>query len=185
VDRILNSLHHGAVGWFGDAAYRVIGPVPAIIATAVLAGVLVAVHRDLRAASTFAVTIAVTWLPAALVKILVGRPRPELAALPHPPAPQSDASYPSGHAVFATALVVAAILVTRSVVLRRVWLVVGILGIVAVGFLLVSDGVHYPTDVAASIVWAAGIAPAVSAVWQRFGIPRIPLLRQGRRSAPS
>lgn len=185
VDQALNALHRGVVAALGDGVYRLLEPVPAVIATAVLTGVLVVVHRDLRAASTFAVTIAVTWLPAAIVKTLVARPRPELALLTHPPAAQSDASYPSGHTVFVTALVVAAILVTRSVVLRRVWLVVGILGIAVLAFLLLSDGLHYPSDVGASIVWSVGVAPLVAGVWQEAVIPRVPLLREERRSVDS
>lgn len=172
VDRALNALHTGAVGALGDAVYKFVGPLYAILGTAVLTVVILVVKRDLRLASTFAVTIAVTWLSSAVVKIAVARPRPELALLPHPSPAQTDASYPSGHAVFVAALVVTAVLITRSVVLRRVWAIVGGVAVVAVGALLVSDGIHFPTDVLASWVWSLALAPLVCALWIRIVRPR-------------
>jgi len=168
VDRALNGLHTGAFGALGSAVYRFAGPVGAIIGTAVLTAVLLLVRRDLRVAAGFAVTIAVTWLSSAIVKIAVARPRPATALLPHPSPAQTDASYPSGHAVFVAALVVTAVLVTRSTALRRVWAIVGGLAVVGVGVLLVSDGVHFPTDVLASWVWSLSLAPLVAAVWFRL-----------------
>ena len=176
VDQALNALHHGAVGAFTDAVYRYVGPVPAIVATAILTAVILLVRRDLRAASTFAVTIAVTWIPSAVVKVLVARPRPELSALTHPSAAQHDASYPSGHTVFLTALVVAAVVVTRSPALRRLWVVLGVVAIAVLILSLLTDGVHFPTDILASLVWSLTLAPLVAAVWQRIVRPR-----RGRR----
>lgn len=176
VDQALNTFHHGVVGAFTDAVYRYVGPVPAIVATAILTAVILLVRRDPRAASTFAITIAVTWIPSVVVKVLVARPRPELAALSHPSAAQHDASYPSGHAVFLSALVVAAVVVTRSTALRRLWVVLGVVGIVVLILSLLTDGVHFPTDVLASIVWSLALAPLVAALWQR-----IVRRRHGRR----
>ena len=172
VDRALNGLHTGAVGALGDAVYKFVGPLYAILGTAVLTAVLLVVKRDLRLASTFAVTIAVTWLSSAVVKIAVARPRPGVALLPHPSPAQTDASYPSGHAVFAAALVVTAVLLTRSVALRRVWAIVGGIAVVGIGVLLVSDGVHFPTDILASWVWSLAVAPLVCAVWTWIVRPR-------------
>ncbi|MGN6325331.1 phosphatase PAP2 family protein [Pseudolysinimonas sp.] len=172
VDRALNTAHTGAIGALGDAVYRFVGPVPAIIGTAVLTAILLLVRRDLRVAAGFAVTIAVTWLSSAVVKIAVARPRPDPSLLPHPSPAQTDASYPSGHAVFITALVVTAVLVTRSPALRRVWAIVGGLAVIGVGVLLVSDGVHFPTDVLASWIWSLSLAPLVAAVWVLIVRPR-------------
>jgi membrane-associated phospholipid phosphatase len=178
VDRALNGLHTGAFAALGDAVYKFVGPVYAIVGTAVLTAIILIVRRDLRLASTFAVTIAVTWLSSAVVKILVARPRPELALLPHPPAAQHDASYPSGHAVFVAALVITAVLVTRSA-LRWLWAIAGGLAVIGVGVVLVSDGVHFPTDVLASWVWSLALAPLVCAAWTWLVRPR----RRGARAA--
>ena len=179
----LNTLHRGVFAAIGDGVYRGVGPVPAIAATVILTGVIFAVRRDLATASTFAVTVAVTWLPAALIKVFVGRPRPDADALMHAPATQPDASYPSGHIVFATALVIAAVLVTRSVALRRVWILAGSAGTVLVAFCVVSDGLHFPTDAAASLIWAAGIAPFVGTFWRRIVVPRFKIFRQRQSNA--
>jgi undecaprenyl-diphosphatase len=173
----LNTGHVGIAAAVGDIAYRVVGPVPAIVGTAVITALILLIRRDLAVASTFAVTIAVTWLSSAVVKVLVGRPRPEGSMLPHPPALQADASYPSGHVVFVTALVVTAILLTDSVALRRVWVIVGVLAILAITLCVLSDGVHFPTDVTASIAWAVGVAPLTCVLWQRIVLPRLPFLR--------
>jgi undecaprenyl-diphosphatase len=184
VDQWLNQGHAGAGAAIGDLVYTALGPLPAIVVTAVIAVAIAAIRRDLFVASTFAVAVAATWLSSAAVKIITGRPRPEAALLLHPPAPQGDASYPSGHTVFVTALVVTAVMVTGSVALRRVWAIAGILAVLGVALAVVSDGLHFPTDVLASVVWAACIAPAVSIVWARFVAPRVPLLRpRGRRVA--
>jgi len=183
VDRALNGLHTGAFAALADAVYIFVGPVYAVLGTAVLTAVILAVTRDLRLASTFAVTIAVTWLPSAVVKILVARPRPELALLPHPPIAQHDASYPSGHAVFAAALVVTAVLVTRSTALRRVWAIAGGLAVIGIGVCLVADGVHFPTDVLASWVWSLTLAPLVCAAWTWVVRPRSTPRQRAARAA--
>lgn len=162
----LNGFHTGAVGSFTDGVYKFIGPVPAIIETAVVTGLVLLLTRSFGVASTFAVTIAGAWLSLAVVKLLVHRVRPDASLLTYPFNPaQVDASYPSGHAAFITAVVVT-IFLGVTVVSRR-W-VVGVLGglvIAVVGAALVIDGVHFPSDVVASIVWCIAVAPLVRLVW--------------------
>lgn len=126
VVQFFNGFHHGAVATITDAIYKYFGPTFAIIGTAVLTVIILVVTRNLRIASTFAVVIAVTWLSMAVVKLLVHRVRPDESVLSYPFNPaQVDASYPSGHAAFVTALVVTVFLAV-SIGYRR-WLV-GILG---------------------------------------------------------
>lgn len=168
----LNLLHHGVIGALGNALYHGIGPAPAIVGTVVITAVILLVSRSWQRASTFAVTIAVSWLSMAVVKLLVHRPRPIAAqlALPYHPA-QIDASYPSGHMAFASAVVVTTILLIRPGTLRRVLVVVGALLLVGVALLLTIDGVHYPTDVTASLLWVLAVAPLVFALWVRYALP--------------
>ena len=178
VTRSFNELHSGLVGVVTDAVYAVLSPVEAVVLTAVATAVIWALRRDLRPAAAFAAVIAGTWLPSAVVKVVVGRPRPELAQLAHPMSPaQVDASYPSGHSVFITAVAIAVVLLladTRFAGLSRV--VAPVVVVVVLGSLLV-DGVHFPTDVLASVVWALGVAPFVRAVWLRAVAPRVCFLR--------
>jgi undecaprenyl-diphosphatase len=162
----LNGLHTGVIASLTDGVYKFIGPVPAIIGTAVLTALILLITRSFGVASTFAVTIAGSWLSLAVVKLLVHRVRPDATLLSYPYNPvQVDASYPSGHAAFATAVVVT-IFLGVTLVSRR-WLVgvIGGLVILGVGTALVIDGVHYPSDVLGSIVWCIAVAPLVRFVW--------------------
>lgn len=166
VVQFFNGFHDGMLAAVTDAIYKYVGPVPAIIGTVVLTLMILVVTRNLRIASTFAVVIAATWLSMAVVKLLVARARPDESLLSYPFNPaQVDASYPSGHVAFVTALVVTLFLAV-SLGYRR-WLV-GILGglvVAGVGLALVADGVHYPSDVIGSVVWAITVAPLVRMLW--------------------
>ncbi len=170
----LNAHHHGVIALLGDALYHGIGPAPAIVGTALLTLLILALSRDWHRASTFAVTIAASWLSVAVVKLLVHRPRPDatLLSLPYRPI-QIDASYPSGHMAFAAAIVVTTILLIRPGPLRRSLIALGAVVLVGVGLLLTIDGVHYPTDVTASVVWVVAIAPLMFELWVRVALPWI------------
>jgi undecaprenyl-diphosphatase len=162
----LNAHHHGAIGTVTNAVYKIFGPGPAIVGTVVLTGVIFAITRNLRVASTFAATIAATWISLAVVKLIVQRARPDVGLLPFSPNPaQVDASYPSGHAAFVTALVVtivSGLAATRS---RRIAGIIGGLLVFGVDTALVIDGVHFPSDVIASIVWGIVVAPLAQLLW--------------------
>ena len=182
VVQLLNGHHYGAVGSLGDAVYGFFGPVPAIAATVALTGIILAITRNPRVASTFAGTIAATWLSLAVVKLIVHRPRPDASLLPFPFSPaQSDASYPSGHAAFVTALVVTIVLGLTAGRSRWLARIIGGLLILGVGAALVVDGVHFPSDVIASIVWGIVIAPLARMIWVSIvlrGIDRARARRQ-------
>ncbi|MFD1720429.1 phosphatase PAP2 family protein [Amnibacterium endophyticum] len=170
----LNRHHHGVLGALGDLLYHVVGPVGAIIGTAVITAVLLLVTRRWTTAATFAVTIAGSWLSVAVVKLLVHRPRPDAAQLPLPYHPvQVDASYPSGHMAFVTAVVMTTLLMMPPGAWRRLVAVLGAILVGAVALLLTVDAVHYPTDVIASIVWVVAVAPLVHAIWVRAVLPRV------------
>jgi membrane-associated phospholipid phosphatase len=173
IDVALNGLHTGVIGSVASGIYAVFSPLPAVIITAVIASLVWIFTRQLRVAVTFGVVVAATWLPSAIIKALVHRVRPDSSTLPHPVTPfPVDASYPSGHAVFITALVIAVFFLVRGRLARGVTAGVGTVVVVVVVFALLIDGVHFPTDVLASIVWSLGVAPLVLMLWSRFVIPR-------------
>ena len=158
----LNKLHTGAWGAFSNAVYQAIEPVPAVVITAVIAAVVWAVSRSLRTALLFGLTVALTWLPVAAVKIIVDRPRPDPALLSHPFSPvQVDGSVPSGHTAYIVALAFAFWFLLRDT--RYSWapVVFGVIGTAVVGLAVVSDGLHFPTDALGSVVWALTTAAAV------------------------
>lgn len=176
----LNELHTGAIGAISSAAYVIFGPIPAVAITCAIAAVIWTMSRDFRQGLTFGAVVAITWVPIVVVKMAVNRPRPDPTTLPHPfGTVLADASYPSGHMAFIAALVMAFILLARG---HRARMIVGILGgafIAIFALALVIDGVHYPTDVIASIVWSIGLAPLVLELWNRFVAPRLAFTGRG------
>lgn len=170
----LNKYHHGVVGALGNFMYHAIGPVAAIAGTAAVTLIIFVASRRWTTAATFAVTIAGSWLSVALVKLFVHRSRPDAALLSLPYHPiQIDASYPSGHMAFATAVVVTIVLMMQQGVRRRVVAAIGAVLVVLVGLLLTIDAVHYPTDVLASVIWVLAVAPLVYAIWTVAILPRL------------
>ncbi|WP_161793757.1 phosphatase PAP2 family protein [Agreia bicolorata] len=166
LSQAFNAAHVGALGAFTSAVYVAIGPVPAIIGTALVAVAIGFVGRNWRRAAAFAGVVGLTWVPSDLVKILVDRPRPDAQLLAHPYSPaQVDASYPSGHTVFIVALVIAALYLLVGTRWFRVGVVVGGVLVAVVVLSVVIDGLHYTSDALASVVWALAVAPAARLVW--------------------
>ena len=181
VVQFFNGYHHGAVGSLTNAVYVIFEPAPAIVGTVVLTGIVLALTRNLRVTSTFAVTIAATWLSLAVVKLIVHRPRPDSSLLPFPFTPaQVDASYPSGHTAFVTALVVTIVLGLTAKRSRWVAGIIGALLIVGVATALVVDGVHFPSDVIASIIWGVVVAPLARTLWVSVALRGLDTASSGR-----
>ncbi|GAA3341224.1 hypothetical protein GCM10017714_24310 [Curtobacterium pusillum] len=177
LSKALNGLHTGALGALTTAVYHVISPGPAIGITVVVVGVIWWRARDLRPALVFGGTIAITWVPSAVVKEIVHRARPDVGVLPHPFAVQPDPGYPSGHTVYITAFVIALVWLLRDSRWHHLAVTLGVVAIVGVFFAVSIDAVHYPTDAAASILWSVAVAPGVRVVWVDWLMPRIPFLR--------
>lgn len=115
------------------------------------------------------------WLTTLVVKTVVAQPRPSTAGLTHllhiSPA---TLSYPSGHVVFAAALVTAVALVCRTARARAVVLLVGAVFVLAVAWSRLYVGVHYGTDVVGGILNGVAGALLVAGLWQ--------LATRGRRT---
>lgn len=109
-----------------------------------------------------------------VAKHLVARARPPAAL--HL-VPESDASFPSGHASDATALYVAVAMLLAVVVFRRpavrvLTVAVAFAGAAAVGASRLILGVHYPTDVI--VGWALGAVVAITVTTVTVLIARQP-----------
>ncbi|WP_175557506.1 phosphatase PAP2 family protein [Raineyella antarctica] len=173
----LNGFHVGFVGALTSGVYHVFSPGPAILITLVVAGIIWLVRKDFRPALAFAGVVAVTWVPSDIVKLIVHRPRPDVALQPHHFVPvQVDASYPSGHMVFVVVLVVALVFVLRDTRWLGLSVALGTVLVVVVGLSLVIDAVHFPTDVLASVVWSLTVAPAVRVIGVDMIMPRLRFL---------
>ena len=101
-------------------------------------------------------TVVVTglgWITTLVVKTVVAEPRPTTAGLTHllhvNPA---TISYPSGHVVFAAALVTALAMVCRGTLARTIVIVVGALFVLLVMWSRLYVGVHYGSDVVGGVL---------------------------------
>jgi undecaprenyl-diphosphatase len=149
---------------------------------AVVAAILVVVFVVLllvtgwRRALGVCLTTGAGWLTTLVVKTVVAQPRPSTGGLTHilhiAPA---TLSYPSGHVVFAAALVAALVMVCRSTRARVVVLVVGALFVLAVAWSRLYVGVHYGTDVVGGVLNGVAGALLIGGLWnlatRRLGSP--------------
>lgn len=145
------------------------------LVTVVGAGVLL--RRGRRRLAAYVLTCVLgAELVSVTIKALVGRQRPCSHDLGCP----LTTSFPSGHAVGASAFWVAAAVVLLPVLGRRSWWLVVLAPLVALTRLLL--GVHYLSDVLAGLLvggcWAAA-ATAVFAAWRDERAGRDVPLEQG------
>lgn len=104
------------------------------------------------------------------VKVLVNRPRPDVAwRLIDVP---SNASFPSGHSLCTMAILTTAFTLLGHLAGRPALGLIGVLLGLAVGLTRPYLGVHYPTDVLAG--WTAGLGLALvgTPLIVKFGTPR-------------
>lgn len=171
IDQNMSTHHTGAVNavaltldaLFGDLS----GAILLIVACLYL---LVIRHAPVNAIAFGAVT-AVGWLSCYIVKAVVGRPRPDQTLLADPlvtvPATHS---FPSGQVCLATALAFALYYLARRTTWQRPTLGFGIILVLVVALSRLYLGVHYPTDVVASIATASGAILFFSGLWNRHAV---------------
>ena len=158
---------HGASNSFFDVIALGInaglGPNGApFIVLLVLAWTLLLTHswrRTLRVG----IVIGIPWTIAELLKDVVQRPRPDASQLaPMIVGDPTTYSYPSGHTAFAAALSCAVVLVLTMGRVRTISIVAGSVLVLLTAWSRVYLGVHYPTDVTASIDLVPFLAIATS-----------------------
>jgi membrane-associated phospholipid phosphatase len=168
--------------------FSTIGDPPVLAVLALLAAFLFW-RRGLRLAVALAPTIAlcVSAVAVALTKTIVGRARPPVSL--HL-VPESDASFPSGHATDSAAVFIAIALVLAVFVLRRP--IAQLLSVVAgaslagaIGTSRLILGVHWPSDVLAGLALGVGIsivATITAALCARLTPPPLDQSTRRRRS---
>jgi membrane-associated phospholipid phosphatase len=153
---LLNAAHDIAVKrrvWvrFWAAVSFVLGPVPLRLAGAVAAaGALM--KRNVRAALLLLACAPLSGFATLVAKGLVNRPRPSTMAVAAP-----STSFPSGHALEATAALLALLSVLLPLLRRSIGgfaIAVTALSLLLVGISRVALNVHYPSDVFAG--WSLG-----------------------------
>lgn len=153
---LLDAAHHVGVThpvWvrFWDGVSFALGPVPLRLLGAA-AAVAALVRRKVRAALLLVACAPLSGLVTLAAKDLANRPRPSTMLVAAP-----STSFPSGHALEATAALLAllsVLLPTMRGAAARVAIAVAALCLLAVGISRVALNVHYPSDVLAG--WSLG-----------------------------
>lgn len=131
--------------------------------------------RSLRSTTQFIVLVVLPWFGSDIIKIIVHRTRPDIDALSHViVAHRGGFSYPSGHTSFASCLAITAIILAQEWRWKPAVVVVALTVALATGLSRVYLGVHYPTDVIASFLYAACAVTLANTLWQRKVVPRWP-----------
>jgi membrane-associated phospholipid phosphatase len=128
---------------------------PAILGFALLLRLL---FKQPRAAFFFSASIAGAGALNIVAKLAFHRVRP---ALWKSPLPESDYSFPSGHAMISMALATTLVLLAWPTRLRWAALICALSGVVGVGLSRLYLGVHFPSDIlagwCASLIWVSGV----------------------------
>lgn len=179
VDITLAVHRNPALSALSLAIHYGLGPLGAVIIL-VLACLLL-VRRSTSGALAFGSVVGVGWLASAAGKHLVARIRPPSDAAHALVHEQGLTSYPSGHTAFAFALVCAFVLVVpHTPRAKLVSITAGALFVALVAFSRLYLGVHYPSDVLASVFIAGAAILAWLPVWNNLIAPRL-----GNQARPS
>ncbi|MCA6509885.1 MAG: phosphatase PAP2 family protein [Pseudanabaena sp. M109S1SP2A07QC] len=100
-----------------------------------------------------------------LAKLLFHRHRPDLWVSP---LPQSDFSFPSGHAMLSMSLVMAIAILIPQKHWRLIWLFTCGFWLMAIAWTRLYLGVHYPSDILGG--WALAIAWVMAISWSRVNV---------------
>jgi undecaprenyl-diphosphatase len=130
-----------------------LGSFTAVTTLLLVTAIVLVARRQWPETVTLVLGFALLYAAVHLTKAGIDRPRPTGSLVA-----TSDASYPSGHAAYATAWVAAAVAVTRRLGLGQATLVLCALGLaVAIGLSRIFLRAHYWSDVAGGWGLGAGI----------------------------
>ncbi|MBG8556033.1 phosphatase PAP2 family protein [Hymenobacter guriensis] len=166
---ILQGLHHfespggdALAVWLAQAGGTRWTP---LLEAAVLAGLLLA--RQWRAALFFLVAVGGAGLLNLFAKLLLARARPDFWVSI---APETSYSFPSGHAMAATALALTLGILLWPTRGRWVAVVLGAAWALLMGWSRMYLGVHFPSDVLAGWVGSVGWVWGVHLLFSRVGL---------------
>ncbi|MFT8396358.1 phosphatase PAP2 family protein [Propionibacterium sp.] len=178
---LLNRFVTAGPDWLGSLAVvlsAVFAPFGAVV-IACLVGLAVMLGGGLVKALHYWWVVGVVVLVATAVKFVVHRPRPDANLLVVARAPETGSlSFPSGHTVFATVLVLALAFVVTTRTRRVLVVALACVAGITMGFTRLYVGAHFPSDVLASYVCVAAGTAIAQAGWSRFVGPLVTTLHE-------
>lgn len=185
VDQDISAHHDRFLNTVALALNTIFGPLGGTVLLAVACLYLLLLRRAPVNAVAFGAVSAVGWFSCQIFKVIVGRHRPDQASLANPLAPESASdSFPSGHVCLAVALAFALYFLARRTRWQKPTLGFGIVMVLVVALSRLYIGVHYPTDVAASVISASAAIVFFTGLWNRYGMAIIARLTVLARFGP-
>lgn len=155
-------------------------PIVAFVIVLLAGGMILLFTRRYAWAFRFMYIVLVPTVGAAVVKVLVHRPRPDIASLQHVLVLEPGGlSFPSGHTTFAACFVLGFIVLARGHSLRPTLIGVSAFIVLLAASSRVYLGVHYPSDVVASVVYAIAAVALADAIWL-LAVPHLSKRRSGK-----
>lgn len=181
----ISAHHDGFLTVLALALNTLFGPLGGVVLLAVVCLYLLFVRRAPVNAFAFGAVGAVGWLSCQLFKKAVGRHRPDPALLADPLAPETASdSFPSGHVCLAVALAFAFYYLARKTRWQKPALALGVVIVILVALSRLYIGVHYPTDVFASLIAASAAVLFFTGIWNRYAMAMIARARVLERFGP-
>ena len=174
VDIQLSHERNPVLNFLSLAVHYGLGPVGAVALLILSCLGLFFLRRSVVPALAFGWVVGIGWISSELGKHLVARIRPPADAVQALIHENAMDSFPSGHTAFAVAFTWACIIVVARTRRARGWtMAAGVVFVAMVAFSRLYLGVHYPSDVIASIFIASAAILMALPVWDRLIAPRL------------
>ncbi|MCY7405229.1 MAG: phosphatase PAP2 family protein [Cryobacterium sp.] len=164
--RQVNSAHTPQLDWVALGIDWLFESAVATILVLLGTGSILLATRRPHAAIRFLLIVVIPTLGADAIKLLVHRARPDIPSLSHVLVLEPGGlSFPSGHTSFAACFFLGFIVATAGQRWRPFLIAAAAVVVLGTAASRVYLGVHYPSDVAASIVYSIAAVTLVEAAW--------------------
>lgn len=152
-------------------------PIAAAITALIIAALYLFSRPRLVVAAKFAFLVGGTWLGSELVKLIVQRPRPGAIGASQIIETPLSFTYPSGHTAFAASLGLAVVILVWASRWRPLAIALTVVLVLLTGYSRMYLGVHYLTDVIASMIYSVAAITLLNVLFVRYLQPKLSTTR--------